>query len=553
MQRASDDFILFSMQSTTSEGIATHDGIPTMAKRAVEEVHQWVDAEVIPALREFARPVDSQSDSQSSDDGHAPNANQIKYRLYLSIIGHSLGGLIARYVARLLLDPTPPLFGPTGSSPLPVQNIQPSNPFYLSDLLKQHPVVESSNPLTFMTICTPHLGSRRSVQPASSIVSNFARIVSQLYLNYIAGATGKELLLADGAGGDGWWELDASESASRRDGPGVSERADSTGDEDLSVPLLYRMSLPSSPYMRALAQFRGVTLLSAVRNDVPVAFCSAAITDKHPHPELFDEKRRDSPGHGHYGPDGEVYGCPESSGGDEKDGKLSWGAARRRHGRSLNSRVGEKAEIRVLSYSGLSPSTATTQSDSAFNDRILAEALFGHPGYLDDASKSWTPFINVERCRQLDIVEDTAQRNFGTSLASPSTNPSPHPATLRSTHKPAHEKSLSSSPCRTSLSQLQSTTFYSTPHDPCLMPAQLLANLLNSPLGSARVRRVNIDVRVPGMVMWATTHSLCVGKYEFGWVAGEEVKALARAMGEWIARGVVAEFCEVVLSEAVLT
>ncbi|KAJ3033964.1 hypothetical protein HK097_004668, partial [Rhizophlyctis rosea] len=275
-----------------------------MAKRAVEEIHDWINTEVIPTLRKLNYP------SEIAPLTTTPQ----KYKLYLSIVGHSLGGLIARYVARLLLDPTPPLFGP--SPPLPTSTPTPTNPYHLPTLLHNHPtLMENLIPLTFMTICSPHLGSRRSPQPASHIFTNITRLVSQLYLSYIAGSTGKELLMADGAGGDGWWDVDSSESSGRSNGTG------STGPkelEDLSIPLLYRMSMPESAYMNAIGQFKGVTLLSAVRNDVPVAFCSAAICAEHLHPEVFEE--RGSHRRSKSDPSDRKEGSSGSEGEDERGG-----------------------------------------------------------------------------------------------------------------------------------------------------------------------------------------------------------------------------------------
>ncbi|KAI8817265.1 putative serine esterase-domain-containing protein [Fimicolochytrium jonesii] len=220
---------VFHLQSTTSQGWQTHDGIVMMATRAAKEAVTWMRENVLPNM--------------PKGDG------DVRCKLYLSVVGHSLGGLIARYLIKLLLEDASPTNSHTS----------------LLHLLPSDDTNITLHPLTFMTVCTPHLGSRRTT--LNHWTAPFFRSIVANYLKFAAGTTGKELYMVDG---------DRLPNTSN----------DDEWSDDPAVPLLLRISHPRSTYVAALKRFQ-IVLISAIQNDIPVGYLSAAITAIHPYPDLL--------------------------------------------------------------------------------------------------------------------------------------------------------------------------------------------------------------------------------------------------------------------------
>jgi hypothetical protein len=126
---------LWIMYPKSNEWLKTHDGIQVCSKRMVEEVITFCNHFITEG------PV------------------------LCSVVGHSLGGLILRNAAPLLLDSLPAL-----------------------------------SPVSFMTISTPHLGARKA--PNDKFSANFMRQGADIYMNYLLGQTGKELCLSDAVEGE---------------------------------------------------------------------------------------------------------------------------------------------------------------------------------------------------------------------------------------------------------------------------------------------------------------------------------------------------------------
>ncbi|KAI9104946.1 putative serine esterase-domain-containing protein [Phlyctochytrium arcticum] len=217
---------LFSLRSSTSQILNTSDGIQRMAERAAVEVVKWIQDEVFNAL------------------GHD---NEKPWDVYFSVVGHSLGGLIARYLIYLLFHPS----APTATSLIPLR--------------EKHATLMTLHPLTYMSVGTPHVGSRRSAKPGSWTAPVFQGVVD-LYLKNLGGQTGRELFLNDSS-------TPTSSSASL-------ESSSSRKDED--TPLLMRMADPSSPFIETLRTFKPI-LIASVRDDLPVGYCSAAVASINPH------------------------------------------------------------------------------------------------------------------------------------------------------------------------------------------------------------------------------------------------------------------------------
>eukprot|EP01130_Rhizamoeba_saxonica_P008982 TRINITY_DN3641_c0_g1_i1.p1 TRINITY_DN3641_c0_g1~~TRINITY_DN3641_c0_g1_i1.p1 ORF type:complete len:303 (-),score=43.57 TRINITY_DN3641_c0_g1_i1:473-1381(-) len=166
--------------SKVNEGFQTYDGIDVCGSRLVEEVMDWR------ALYTLTNDV------------------------RISFIGHSMGGLIIRYCIGELY---------------------------------QLGVFDDLTPAIYMTLATPHLGTRKQ---KSSIFNSVVTWVTETFIN----RTGKQFLLED---------------------------------EDLESPLLEVISQPNEKYMIPLGMFEVRILYSNVKNDLMVPYHTAAIVDRCPH------------------------------------------------------------------------------------------------------------------------------------------------------------------------------------------------------------------------------------------------------------------------------
>uniref|UniRef100_K3WHW0 DUF676 domain-containing protein n=1 Tax=Globisporangium ultimum (strain ATCC 200006 / CBS 805.95 / DAOM BR144) TaxID=431595 RepID=K3WHW0_GLOUD len=152
-----------------------------------------------------------------------PDINSYKF----SIIAHSLGGLYARFALVQLME---------SLSPLDIQYV------------------------SFVTICTPHLGSRRP--RGDSTLKNVWRmgVHTVLATNALYGRTGVDLLI------------------------------DSSSDDDNGSPvppILETMTNPEFEYLNALKRFRSGTLVAMTDGDMLVPYASASIRNFNPYPSAM--------------------------------------------------------------------------------------------------------------------------------------------------------------------------------------------------------------------------------------------------------------------------
>ena len=197
------DMDVVILNSMSNSGSKTYDGIDWIAERAVREVKA--------EQAEFKR--------------------QGRYLARFSIIGYSLGGLVARYAVGLLDSQS--FFNPPGGQPVQARH--------------------------FATFATPHIG----VPPANGAFGRLA--------NYIGGRllsrTGEQLYLLD----TGW---ESEEDIERH------KASASTGK--LRVGLIESMSRPGSTFIRALNRFDKVTFYANAVNDMTVAFRTGCIEEWDP-------------------------------------------------------------------------------------------------------------------------------------------------------------------------------------------------------------------------------------------------------------------------------
>lgn len=135
-----------------------------------------------------------------------------------SIIGHSLGGLYARYCIGVLYD----------------------RKFF-----------EKYQACNFITLATPHLGSRRSPK-------GFINPIACMVTRTLFSRTGKQLMLEDVEEGEG-------------------------------IPLLAQMADTNSSFFKALVLFKTRTVFANVANDVQVPYPTAAIMPRNPYATEWPE------------------------------------------------------------------------------------------------------------------------------------------------------------------------------------------------------------------------------------------------------------------------
>ncbi|KAI3633248.1 hypothetical protein MIR68_008786 [Amoeboaphelidium protococcarum] len=194
-EQTADREDVFILASECNGFLKTHLGLQAMGQALLQEVGQFV------------------------------KQNMQSYKeIQLSVLGHSLGGLIARYVLPMLFR---------GGNTCEEDDDQDE---ILSDV--------EFVPVGYYAVSSPHLGSRRG--------SGWMGTAAGLYLKYLVGKTGRELFMGD----------EYTESGS-------------------SYALLEYMSQSDSQFMKALLKFPHRTLFGHLQ-DVTVPLSSSLIWPDHP-------------------------------------------------------------------------------------------------------------------------------------------------------------------------------------------------------------------------------------------------------------------------------
>lgn len=227
----SKDAHCFVWRSNVNKG-RTADGIMEMATRSAAEFAEC-----------WKRDVDKLIDSLDKDR---------HVRVFVALVGHSMGGLICRYMARLLLEEHS-TSSSSGKSAHAAPGILPTalagpRPI-LAALTAHHPGRVAVVPLNFTTVSTPHLGVRRptSTTPDGS-PATYTKILGALGKQVSAirmGLSGRELLLTD----------------------------------DPNEPMIFRLC--QQPFQDALARFKYRTAVGSTCNDI-VPYASAAVRSVNP-------------------------------------------------------------------------------------------------------------------------------------------------------------------------------------------------------------------------------------------------------------------------------
>lgn len=197
------DMDVVIVNSMSSAGTKTYDGIDWIGERTVREIKA------------------EQDDMKKRSE----------FVARFSIIGYSLGGLVARYTIALLDSQG---------------FFQPSN----ADKIEAR---------QFATFATPHAG----IPPAEGTFGKVASYIGGRMLS----RTGEQLYLIDSG-----WESEAD----------IEQHVRSSAKGKVKVGLIECMSRPDSSFIRALNRFKKVTVYSNAVNDITVPFRTGCIEEYDP-------------------------------------------------------------------------------------------------------------------------------------------------------------------------------------------------------------------------------------------------------------------------------
>jgi hypothetical protein len=192
----------FSHKLDEYAGRKTYSGIENLGTVAADEMVEFLRLGVLPELG----GVDDSEKGSKEDLKEKEPLRPVK--LHFSFVGHSLGGLVARYAASLLL---------AGDEPMVNALLGPSTHISLS-------------PLSFLTVSAPHLGAR--VPDGTSYASTAYGKVFRLVAKNLYRKSGSELLLED------------------------------------EGQLIAKMAEPDTTFADALGQFKTRTLAGLVAGDI---------------------------------------------------------------------------------------------------------------------------------------------------------------------------------------------------------------------------------------------------------------------------------------------
>jgi hypothetical protein len=197
------------------------------------------------------------------------------YRVRIAMVGHSMGGLIARNAIRYLLlgsdrkidmdlyQPVPYDYN-LDEWDAPVGQGWPAEwtfDGFEKKMLEERGIHLQVTPMSFISVSSPHLGIRRSKLVTNLSVNNALRVASTQIARTKFKLTGKELLLRD------------------------------------KSQILAQMNDDQGPWQSAMKKFPLRTLIASVVNDI-VPFCSAEIRSYNPYIQDHEVmlKRIEGPG-----------------------------------------------------------------------------------------------------------------------------------------------------------------------------------------------------------------------------------------------------------------
>lgn len=284
---------LVVLNSTVNRWVNTYDGIDWCAERVIREIdaeinriHAWAtpfqdlnpssehstsnQAEASSAPSKPSTPI-SRSNSKSKDSkGNAKQFEQptletgVRHTVtHFSIIGYSLGGLIARYVVGALYARG---FFSDKSRSTPATPLTPLNG------------VRGVVPMNLVTLATPHIG----IPPSNTFFGSAFESIGKVAL----GRTGRQLYCGDTE----WVSPDLSSKLSTtRPGEGTPLLSDVRKDGQKGRPLLEAMADPRSAFMKGMTLFRTKVFYGSAKNDLTVPFRTSIVEMHDPFKDELDD------------------------------------------------------------------------------------------------------------------------------------------------------------------------------------------------------------------------------------------------------------------------
>ncbi|KAH8930249.1 DUF676-domain-containing protein [Atractiella rhizophila] len=234
------------LEAAGNEWTNTYDGIDFCAHRVQEEIISTISALHSPSpLTELSASAVPPNPNVKGYSTALPPFDMMKEQLEgeedgpwrvekFTLVGYSLGGLIARYVLGILENESITSLFPNGKLP---EDLEGKEKDHFFDLVK---------PLNFATFATPHIGIPRYKGFGSRFFTFFgARLLSR---------TGPQLYAQDNFG-------------------------PTAKSEGKSLPLLEVMSEPGTSFHTALSRFRHISIYANAVNDMTVTFPTGSIEE----------------------------------------------------------------------------------------------------------------------------------------------------------------------------------------------------------------------------------------------------------------------------------
>lgn len=214
--------------------VGVEEGVVVHNCRALSFFHtyQGIDACGLRLRDDVMEFVTAHNAAAAAANDASATGSQNRAISRISFVGYSAGGLFSRYCIALLL---------------------------------QEGFFDAVRPSHFVTIATPHLGTRWASRRTSGRIMN---AVAGCVVGLYAGRTGRQLYFVDG------------EAVGRG---GCSGQQQQSGAREAQVPLVYRpllveMADPDGPYYAALARFPHIYVYANVSNDNTVPYCTSSLS-----------------------------------------------------------------------------------------------------------------------------------------------------------------------------------------------------------------------------------------------------------------------------------
>lgn len=287
---------LVVLNSTVNRWVNTYDGIDWCAERVIREIdaeidriHAWAtpssldsisasehlpsdQAESTSARSKPSTPVPPSTSKSQDSKGKAKDSEKptlesgVRHTVtHFSIIGYSLGGVIARYVIGALYARG---FFSGKSGSMPAAPLSPFNG------------VKGVVPMNFVTLATPHIG----IPPSNTFFGSAFETIGKVAL----GRTGRQLYCGDTE----WVPPDLSSKLSTTEPdegtPLLPEELKERNEVQNERPLLEAMADPQTAFMKGLTLFRTKVFYGSAKHDLTVPFRTSIVEMHDPFKDELD-------------------------------------------------------------------------------------------------------------------------------------------------------------------------------------------------------------------------------------------------------------------------